>query len=217
MILSPLMTVLSALRFLLFACLGLQAGLAQERVDEPLVDVASACPGVFVELRYATTRNAAGRALYPRDARCLVRASVARRLREAHAIVAKAGYALKVWDGYRPPEAHLQLWKAMPKSEFVGDPGRGGSFHSWGIAVDVTLADKAGRDLPMPTDFDDFTPDARRNYRGFNPRVASNLRRLQKAMDAAGFMGMRDEWWHFLVTDWRGFGPIAPPPLFAGE
>jgi D-alanyl-D-alanine dipeptidase len=33
------------------------------------------------------------------------------------------------------------------------------------------------------------------------------VRLLQWAMDRAGFWGMRTEWWHFTIADWKKFLP----------
>jgi len=43
--------------------------------------------------------------------------------------------------------------------------------HIRGAAVDATLVDAEGRDLPMPTDFDSFTPAAFLEYNGRDPIV----------------------------------------------
>jgi len=48
--------------------------------EDPLVDAAPLVQGLVVQLAYATPRNIAGRALYPEDAKCLLRKSVAQRL-----------------------------------------------------------------------------------------------------------------------------------------
>jgi len=183
----------------------------EQKRDEALVDLAEVCPGVLIELKYATPRNITGAPIYPGGARALLRQSVADRLRRASDFLSAQGYRLKIWDAYRPPFAQERLWEARPNPEFVGDPTRGGSLHSWGVAVDVTLADRNGNELRMPTDFDEFTPAAARRYSGGDPAVAANLRRLQQAMVAAGFLAMRDEWWHFVSEDFRDFGPVTPP------
>jgi hypothetical protein len=104
-------------------------------------------------------------------------------------------------------------------ADFLADPAAGGSLHTWGVAVDATLVDQDGRDVAMPTDFDDFTPAAWLRYAGPNPTIRQNLRRLQAAMAKAGFYGMRTEWWHFVTKDWKSYEAIpgitvvpAPPP-----
>ena len=77
-----------------------------------------------------------------------------------------------------------------------------------GVAVDATLVDDAGRDLTMPTEFDNFTPAALINYRGNDPVVRSNLNLLQKAMAHGGFYGLRTEWWHFCAPDWKRYPQV---------
>ena len=186
-----------------------QAKTLFSRKDEPLVDVAKACPGIVIELRYATGRNIVGKPIYPTYARCLIREHVAGQLREAQAWLQKQGLGLKIWDAYRPPWAHWQLWERVQNREFVGDPKTGGSLHSYGAAVDATLVDAQGREMRMPTDFDDFSPAAQKTYRGGDPVVAKNLRALQGAMAHAGFLGIRDEWWHFISREWAGYRPIT--------
>lgn len=176
-----------------------------------MVDLAVVCPDVLIELRYATPRNITGAPIYPAQARALLRRSVAERIRRANDLLLVQGYRLKIWDAYRPPSAQERLWEARPNPEFVGDPARGGSLHTWGVAVDVTLVDLRGREQRMPTGFDEFTPAAARRYSGGDPVIAANLRRLQQAMVAAGFLAMRDEWWHFVAKDFRDFGPVTPP------
>ena len=51
--------------------------------EDPLVDAAGVVPGLIVDLAYARSDNIAGRALYPPDAKCLLRRSVAQRLARA--------------------------------------------------------------------------------------------------------------------------------------
>jgi D-alanyl-D-alanine dipeptidase len=190
--------------------------------DEPMVDLAQVVPSIVIELRYATVRNVTGKPIYPPNARCLVRASVAERLKKAQAELQTKKLGLKIWDAYRPAWAQQMLWDAVKNPEFVGEPARGGSLHTYGAAVDVTLVDARGREQRMPTDFDDFTPAASRTYRGNDPVIAMNLFHLQKAMTNAGFWVLKDEWWHFAAEDVRAFGPLdlalsAEPPPAAVE
>jgi D-alanyl-D-alanine dipeptidase len=184
------------------------------RKDEPLADVALLSPRIAIELRYATKRNLAKRAIYPPDTRCLVRQSVAERLVTAQAWLdehAAPGTTLKIWDGYRPAWVQRLLWKEVPNKEYLGDPQRIGSLHTWGVCVDATLCDANGRDLKMPTDFDVLTPAAATFYDGTDLAVRKNLHWLQGAMRAGGFMVVRDEWWHFVARDFMAFGPMDVP------
>ncbi len=181
------------------------------RRHEPMVEVTKVCPTILVELRYATDRNFTGRQIYPRKARCLLRRSVAERLCRAQAELRLRGRGLKIWDAYRPTWAHAMLWKAVPNPEFVAAPSSGGSWHSWGVSVDLTLVDLEGREQPMPTDFDDFTPAAKSEYRGGNPAIAANVQMLRTAMKNAGFKGLRDEWWHFTAENASQFNLVDMP------
>jgi len=181
--------------------------------DEPMVEVAQVCPSIVIELRYATARNVTGQPIYPAKARCLLRRSVAERLKKAQEELRTRKLGLKIWDAYRPSWAQQMLWDAVRNPEYVGEPSRGGSLHTFGAGVDVTLVDAKGREVPMPTDFDDFSPAAGRIYRGKDPVVARNLLILQRAMVNAGFWTLRDEWWHFVSEDVKSFGPIDIPLL----
>jgi len=186
--------------------------------EPELVDVRSVDPTIVVEMRYAGTRNIAGRPLYPANMPALVRPTVAAKLMQAQTELLALGYRLKIWDAYRPKAAHDQLWQMYPNKDYVGNPGDGiGSLHTWGAAVDATLVDNDGREVAMPTDFDQFTPAAMLKYTGNDPAVAMHLHALQRAMARAGFMGMRTEWWHFISKGWQSFGPINDITLLTQE
>lgn len=176
--------------------------------SEAMVDVAKVCPGICVEMRYATDRNAAKKIVYPLGARALVRKSVAKRLRQVQEELRSVGLGLKIWDAYRPAWAQDVLWKAAPDPEHLASPARGGSYHTWGTSVDVTLVDLMGREQRMASDFDDFTDAAKSAYIGYDGGIAARMRILRKAMINAGFNGIRDEWWHFTAKDAYLFAPV---------
>jgi D-alanyl-D-alanine dipeptidase len=174
-----------------------------------LVEVSAAAPGVRIELRYAGTRNCVGAPIYPPDLPCLLRPVIAKRLGHAQQLLQTRGFGLKIWDGYRPVAAQHAIWSHFARLGFVANPDDGrGSLHSWGLAVDVTLVDAGGHDVAMPSDFDVFAPVASGIYRGSNAQIASNLRLLQGAMKASGFIGLSTEWWHFAARDWQQFGRL---------
>jgi len=76
--------------------------------------------------------------------------------------------------------------------------------------VDVTLVrlKKKKETVPMPTDFDDFTVAAKDEYDGPDPKVAWDLVLLKHAMHQAGFYGFKPEWWHYMASDWKSYGPV---------
>jgi D-alanyl-D-alanine dipeptidase len=190
------------------------SALAQEKDDTEFVDLKRVDKSIVIELRYATANNVARSALYPPDAVALVRLGVAKRLFVVQEYLRKQGYGLKIWDAYRPQSAQEKLWQTTRNRSFVADPKEGrGSMHMRGAAVDATLVDAEGRDVPMPTDFDSFTPAALLEYTGRDATVRSNLKLLQKAMAHGGFYGLRTEWWHFCAPDWKRFAQVPNQPL----
>ena len=173
------------------------------------MDIKSVDPTIFVELRYATARNIAGRALYPPELPALVRPATAARLVKAQKLLRAQGYGLKIWDAYRPMAAQMELWQLTHDGEYVADPlDSNGSLHTWGVAVDVTLVDAKGREVAMPTGFDEFSSAAKLHYEGNDPAIKSHLKILQKAMRKGGFYGMRSEWWHFVAYNWKKYAPM---------
>jgi D-alanyl-D-alanine dipeptidase len=174
--------------------------------DAEFVDIKSVDKTILIDLRYASSNNVAHHPLYPPGTPAMVRAGVARRLAVVQEYLRKKGYGLKIWDAYRTQAAQAKLWQLTRNGSFVADPKEGrGSMHVRGAAIDATLVDSSGADVPMPTDFDNFTPAARIEYPGNNPTVRGNLKLLQKAMAHGGFYGLRTEWWHFIANDWKSY------------
>jgi D-alanyl-D-alanine dipeptidase len=171
--------------------------------DDPLVDAAGVVPGLIVELAYASPRNIAGRALYPADAKCLLRKSVAERLALAAHELRKKKLRLVARDCWRPPEAHEALWKAHPEPGSVADPARG-SLHERGVAVDLGLASLDGHPAAVPTEFDAFGAEAAADAPLPPGPALENREALKQAMYAAGFRVNPKEWWHYArLWGWR--------------
>jgi D-alanyl-D-alanine dipeptidase len=190
---------------------------AEPRYDN-LVDLKSVDPMIVVELRYATRRNITGHALYPPDLPALVRPTTAARLAKAQAFLRARHYGLKIWDAYRPLAAQMELWQRTHDGAFVADPYDGnGSLHTWGVAVDATLVDENGREVAMPTKYDEFSPAAKLRYQGNDPVVKSHLKILQAAMRHGGFYGMHTEWWHFVAYDWKKYAPMREAKKLGGS
>ena len=161
-----------------------------------LVAVKEAAPGVLIDLRYKLT-SASGKPLYRQEMPCLVHKSTAEKLKKANEILRRSGYILKLWDAWRPPEAHYALWNAVKDPRFVVPPEKGLSWHCYGISVDVTLMNLDGTPATMPSDFDEFSESAASNYTGGDPAIARRVELLQNTMKALGFRTIESEWWHF--------------------
>jgi D-alanyl-D-alanine dipeptidase len=185
--------------------------------ENDFVDIKTADPTIVIDLRYSTQNNFMHRPIYSAGMPALVRAGVAQRLAVAQKFLNARGYGLKIWDAYRPQNAQRQLWQAIRNGSYVADPKEGsGSNHTRGAAVDATLIDLSGKEVPMPTDFDSFTPAAMLTYHGGNAVVRSNLKLLQKAMAHGGFYGLRTEWWHFCAPNWSRY-PLVPEIKLAAQ
>ncbi len=179
------------------------------------VDIRKMDPTIVVDLRYAGPNNFVHHPLYRPNMPPLVRFSVAQRLVNAQLYLKARGFGLKIWDAYRPQSAQTQLWEAIRNNDFVADPKEGiGSMHTRGVAVDVTLVNQAGKEVAMPTEFDNFTPAAVIFYLGPDQTIRSNLNLLQRAMARAGFYGLRTEWWHFCAGDWAEYSPAPDVRIF---
>jgi poly-gamma-glutamate synthesis protein (capsule biosynthesis protein) len=163
---------------------------------EDFVNVAQAVHDIIVELPYATTNNTFKTRFYKSN-RALLRRGTARKLNKVQGILARSQLRLKIWDGYRPLSIQRRMWNKVRDARYVANPDKGGSRHNRGCAVDVTLVDRNGRELEMPTGFDDFSLRAHAEYSGATPAAKKNRALLGKAMTAAGFTQLSTEWWHF--------------------
>jgi D-alanyl-D-alanine dipeptidase len=177
----------------------------------PLVDVAALIPDALLDVPYATSDNITGRPLYP-QARCLLLAPVAARLSRAAARLRARGFRLLLHDCYRPLAAQRALWAVRPEPGYVADP-RTGSNHNRAAAVDLSLADRAGRPVEMPTPYDEFSPRAwARATEGVSAAARRHRDALRRAMEAEGFRATRREWWHFDAPEARG-APLLDVPF----
>lgn len=168
--------------------------------DEDMVRVVDYIPGILTELKYSTENNFTGQVIYEfQDV--YLRYGTVKKLRDAQNLFAEAGLRLKIWDGFRPVSAQFKLWEACPDDNFVADPQKGYSNHSRGNAVDVTLVDETGQELEMPTEFDNFSELADRDYSDCTDTARENATMLQTIMESNGFSGYFGEWWHFNDTD----------------
>jgi D-alanyl-D-alanine dipeptidase len=207
----------------LLAALGLAAASAAPAppaaAPPRLVDVSARLPDAVLDIRYATADNFTGRPLYP-VARCLLLPEVAERLARAAAALRRQRLRLVLHDCYRPLSVQRALWRAMPRRGYVADPATG-SHHNRAAAVDLSLADREGRPVEMPTAYDAFGPRARAwATDGVTPAARRHRDTLRGAMHAAGFAVNPMEWWHFdapgaaslAVLDLPLDGPPAPAP-----
>jgi D-alanyl-D-alanine dipeptidase len=155
--------------------------------------------GLLFDIRYATADNLTGRPIYARPVAMLVPDARARLL-HAGLLAGQLGLRLKIYDAYRPIEAQWALWHAVSDKRFASDPRTGG-VHPRGGAVDLTLVDAAGAELPMGAGFDEIAARSAHGSLDISAEAQRNRALLLGVMTAAGWEHYRLEWWHYQLRD----------------
>jgi len=116
------------------------------------------------------------------------------------------GYSLLILDAARPRSVSRLMYEKMKGTKFekyVANPNKG-SMHNYGIAIDITIADKNGEELDMG--FSPFKKSTIELYWQFakmklglnlNEEQIGNRKLLSETMISAGFLPLSHEWWHF--------------------
>jgi zinc D-Ala-D-Ala dipeptidase len=117
----------------------------------------------------------------------------------------KSNLRVIVWDAYRPHECQLRLWKLCgnKSGRYLANPHHAPSLHSHGSAMDLGLCHLDGSPAAMPTDFDDFRPEAGSNFPCPDPEAAANLMALKRAIWNNDCGTLPTEWWHFMDQNWE--------------
>lgn len=174
-----------------------------------LLDVREVEPSIRVRLVYATPDNFVGKVLYQDIRKAFMLPETALRLANAQKrlLALRPDLRLLIYDAARPMLVQQVMWdqvKGTDKREYVSNPVHGGGLHNYGAAVDLTLVDTLGKELPMgsPVDFfgDEARPDREEEMvkQGrIIPAHLDNRRLLRLVMTEAGFRVLSSEWWHF--------------------
>lgn len=172
----------------------------KEPEDDEYVLVNKYIPDIYVELMYATDNNFTGVRIYDfTDA--YLRYGTVKKLANVQKELKEQGYSLKIWDAYRPFEAQQKLWEVYPDPNYVANPANGMKKHNIGGTVDITMVTADGSVISMPTEFDDFSLKADRDYSDIEDEEAvKNVMILQNAMENNGFTGYQGEWWDYSDT-----------------
>ncbi len=172
---------------------------------------------IKTEVRYASMNNFVGKRVDGYEAKkIIITEKAAGGLKKVQANLKAEGYALKVFDAYRPKRAvnHFVRWARdrqdtrtkskyypdIPKSSLVGGGYISGrSRHSSGSTVDLTLVNSSGKELDMGTPFDFFGGESSHNSRIPTPEQQANRRKLKAAMERGGLFAYHKEWWHYTL------------------
>ena len=185
-----------------------------------LIDVQTLNSEIMVELRYATTDNFLKQNVYGSLRKAYLLPHFAKKVALAQEILSQRhpGYRLLIYDAARPRSVQRrmrQVVEGTPYSAYVADASRGGR-HNYGVAVDLTIADKDGHPLDMGAPFDHFGRTAwigdgknttlqhfkmyiaQMQQQGLiSAEAAANRTLLVEIMDAVGLRPYAKEWWHY--------------------
>lgn len=181
---------------------------AQSASDE-IVPIRHLIPDIGLDLRYSTTNNFTNQKLYTIDEAYLSIGAI-NRLKLVHdslknitnydGVNYPQGLGIKIFDGYRPRAVQYLMFEIFPNPVYVADPSSG-SIHNRGGAVDVSIIDMETRqEIPMPTEFDWFGPEAWHTNMDLPPNIIANRTLLFNMMqDVGGFSPYNSEWWHYTI------------------
>lgn len=174
-----------------------------------LIDVTTLDSTIVVDLMYAKADNFVGEVMYrdsqraylhPHAAKAIVRASSALR-------ALNPSYRLKICDAARPMSVQRKMYQKVrrtPLAKYVSNPGRGGGLHNYGLAVDITIVDEYGNELPMGTKADHLGKESNIDNEHhlvktgvISKKELANRLLLRKVMKEGGFKPISSEWWHF--------------------
>ena len=196
----------------LFLCAEAKAqinSIEKKFIDAGLVDVHSIDNTIQVDLVNSDPKKNFFRENYYNGlGKAYLRKEVATKLSRAQKILKSThpGYSLLILDAARPRNVSKLMYKKMKGTKFekfVANPEKG-SMHNYGISVDITIVNKAGKELDMG--FSPFRKSTLAIYwlyakkkLGFNLTIAQkkNRKLLKDAMLGAGFIPLSFEWWHF--------------------
>ncbi|MDE1175834.1 MAG: serine hydrolase [Edaphobacter sp.] len=176
------------------------------RLAPDLVELTSLDPTIKLDVRYASTRNFLGAAVYAQQ-RAFMQRPAAEAVAHVSAALRKHGYGLLIHDAYRPWYVTKMFWDGTPDDRkiFVADPSQG-SRHNRGCAVDLTLYDlKTGKPLVMTGGYDEMSERSYPFYMGGTSKQRWQRDLLRRAMEAEGFTVYEFEWWHFDYKDWKKY------------
>jgi D-alanyl-D-alanine dipeptidase len=175
-------------------------------------------PGIRWDAKYATWDNFTGKPVDGYHANRIVGTrALCAALHRAQEKAASLGFALLLWDGYRPQRAVncFLRWSQQPENGHtkrrhypnidrpeIFEQGyvAAKSGHSRGGTVDLTLYELATGDLaPMGGDHDLMDTLSHHGARGITPAEAENRHHLCSIMLDCGFDSYDREWWHYTL------------------
>ncbi len=181
--------------------LELPTAAAQISVEpSAFVRVQAYIPSIYVDLVYSTDENFTNTVIYD-FTEAYLRYGTVEKLIKVQKELNQIGYSLKIWDAFRPVSSQYVMWEMYPDPNYVANPYKGFSSHSRGNTVDVTLVTEDGKEVIMPSQFDDFSSLADRDYSDVTEEQANHAILLENIMIKYDFSAYSKEWWHYTDAD----------------
>lgn len=169
----------------------------------------------IIDLMYAKNENIMGENVYEKVGlgnRCIVHIDLWNNLQQLRPVLKNHKLKLKICDAYRPPQAHLICTEIISLDGFFAKkPER--SQHCRACAIDVVLIDESNNELEFPCQVDayeekfvaqlkngqtdEFFEHLKKANYDYVGKGIENRDFLRKIMEAAGFIALHSEWWHF--------------------
>lgn len=174
------------------------------QAQHDLVPIRPLDQSIVQELWYATPNNFTKVCIYPSSAQAYLEKGAAHALVKVQKKLKAIGLGLKIWDAYRPFSAQEKMWEVVPDERYVSNPKKAKVCgHNRGGSVDLTLVSlKTGKELAMPTGFDDFSNKAHSDCMNCSQEAIKNRALLHSVMKEFGFTNYKGEWRHF---NYQGF------------
>ena len=193
--------------------------LYSNQLPQGFVYIIDIVPNIKIDLKYYTNDNFVGERIngYNEPAAISTR-ETAFALKEIQKDLKHFNYGLKIFDCYRPQQAvdHFVRWsnnnnRKMKYSHYPNVKKinlfkegyiASKSGHTRGSTVDLTIIDlDSGKELDMGTIYDYFGKESWIEYTGLTVHQRKNRLLLQSVMNKYGFKSLKEEWWHFTLSN----------------
>ncbi len=172
--------------------------------NNKLINLKEYIPDIVLDVRYATTNNFTKQKVYDTNLMYL-RLPAAKALKEIQQELKIKNLGLKIFDAYRPYSITKKFYEIYKDTNFVAAPWYG-SRHNRACAVDLSIIDlSTGQEIPMPTEYDDFTEKAHPNYPNLPDSIKTNREILKNIMSKYNFSVYPSEWWHYDFKGWENY------------
>ena len=199
-----------------YAYLPRESGMARDAdgnmvaASSHLVDVLLDNDKFEFKMKLATEGTSIGKPFYTRNL-CILQYDTLQKLITAAELFEKDGYTIVIYDAYRPTSVQQRWFDVIRVHKWVADPSVGmGGIHDRGTAVDMTLMDRNGVELDMPTAIHTLT-EASSRYAAMTAVQKQNVNYMTNIMVQCGFDYIRSEWWHFQDTNTVNYLPTDHP------